>query len=203
MTIDPTLPHNAGVYHPLQPGGAYPTRMAVRVAGDPAAFTARLQELAGEAAPALRLYRPLPLDQAAQAMLLAHDGWFRVIVLVGAMALLLTNAGIYAVITFTVARRTREIGVRVALGASRRQVASAVLARTARHVAAGVAIGAPLGAVLTFGMAEGSWQPSPLLGGGLFLLYAAVMMGVCLVACIGPMRRALGIEPTEALAAEG
>ena len=203
MTIDPTLPHNAGVYHPLQPGGAYPARMAVRVAGDPAAFTARLQELAAEAAPTLRLHRPLPLDQAAQAMLLAHDAWFRVVVLAGALALLLTNAGIYAVISFTVARRTREIGVRVALGASRRQVVAAVLARTARHVAAGVAIGAPLGAVLTFAMAEGSWQPSPLQGGGLFAAYAAVMMGVCLLACVGPMRRALGIEPTEALAAEG
>ena len=203
MTIDPTLPHNAGIYYPLEPGAAYPLRMAVRVAGDPGAFTGRLHEISSEATPTLRLSRPLPLHQAAQANLIAYDSWFRVIVVAGLMALLLTNAGIYAIISFTVARRTREIGVRVALGADRGQVISAILARTARHVGIGVVVGAVVGGVGTVAMSEGGLQLSAVEGGGMLVGYMVVMMAVCLLACVVPTRRALRIQPTEALAAEG
>jgi predicted permease len=203
MTVDPTLPHNAGVYRPLSPGEVYPVRMAVRVAGDPAAFTGRLREIAADAAPGLRLHRALPLDQAARGMLIAHDAWFRVIVLAGAMALLLTNAGIYAVISFTVSRRTREIGVRVALGADPRRIVAAILARTARHVGAGVLAGGVLSVVVILGLSEGSWRTSLLGSGGLLAAYMAAMMGVCMLACVVPTRRALRIEPMEALNTDG
>jgi putative ABC transport system permease protein len=63
------------------------------------------------------------------------------------MALLLALAGIYALMSFTVTRRTREIGVRVALGAGRRQVLATVLGRAARHTPAGAALGALLAQV--------------------------------------------------------
>ncbi len=202
MTIDPTLPHNAGIYRPLLPGEVYPVRMAVRVASDPGAFTVRLRELAADAAPVLRLVRPLPLDQAARGMLVAQDAWFRVVVLGGAMALLLTNAGIYAVISFTVSRRTREIGVRVALGANPRRVVAAILSRTARHVGAGVLVGGLLSIVAVLALSEGSWGVSMLRSGGLLAAYMAVMMGVCMLASVVPTRRALRIEPMEALSAE-
>ncbi len=203
MTIDPTLPHNAGIYYALLPGEGYPLRMAVRVTGDPAAFAGRLHEIGAEAAPTLRLSRVMPLHHAARANLIAYDAWFKVIVVAGLMALLLTNAGIYAIISFTVARRTREIGVRVALGADRRQVIAAILSRTARHVGIGVVIGAMLGGVGALGASEGMLDISVLQGGGLLVAYMAVMMAVCLLACVVPTRRALRIQPTEALAAEG
>lgn len=118
------------------------------------------------------------------------------IVLAGGLALLLTTAGIYAIISFTVSRRTREIGVRVALGADRRQVAAAVLSRMGRQVGTGVLVGT--GAVTLFMY---PWTPS-LREAVLLLGYMAVMMGVCMLACFGPTRRALRIEPTEALGAE-
>jgi putative ABC transport system permease protein len=202
MTIDPTVPSNAGIYHLLQPRTSTSMQMAVRV-GEPAAFAGRLRELAADVAPALRVRRALPLDQAAQSELITYDATFRLIVLAGALAILLTNAGIYAVISFTVARRTREIGVRVALGADARQIVAVILSRTARHVAVGVLIGAGLGSLLTFGLSEGSFRPTALQGGGLLVAYMGVMMGVCLLACVVPTRRALGIQPTEALAADG
>ena len=203
MTIDPALPHNAGIYRPLQAGDGYPLRMAVRLAGDPAAFAGRLHEIGAEVAPALRLSRALPLHQAARGNLIAHDAWFKVIVVAGLMALLLTNAGIYAIIAFTVARRTREIGVRVALGADRRQVITAILSRTARHVGIGVVIGAAVGGVGALLALEGEFELSVVEGGGVLALYMVLMMAVCLLACVVPTRRALRIQPTEALAAEG
>jgi predicted permease len=202
MTMDPTRPHNAGVYHPLRPGDTYPVRLAVRLTGERTAFAGRLYELAAESAPALRLQRPVRVHEAARANLLAYDAWFRVIALGGAMALLLTNAGIYAIISFTVSRRTREIGVRVALGADRRQIAAAILSRTARHVGLGILVGAALGTALAFGLSEGGWRPSALQVGALLLAYMMGMMGACLTAGVVPMRRALRIQPTEALAAE-
>jgi hypothetical protein len=203
MNIDPTLPDNAGVYQPLVPGEAYPVRMAVRVTGDPRAFTGRVHEIAAEAAPGLRLQRAVPLSQAARALLIAHDAWFRVIVLGGAMALLLTNAGIYAIISFTVSRRTREIGVRVALGADRRRIVTSILSRTARHVGTGVLIGGLLSIVVVLAVSEGSWQSTVLRSSGLLAAYMAAMMGVCMLASIVPTRRALRIEPMEALNADG
>jgi putative ABC transport system permease protein len=203
MTVDPTLPHNAGAYHPLPADGAYPLQMGVRVEGDPAAFRGRLLEIAAEAAPALRIRRPAPIEHAARGMTITLDAWFRVVVLAGAMVLLLTNAGIYAVISFTVARRTREIGVRVALGADRRRVVSAILSRTARHVGTGVLVGAVLALLMTFAASQGSWRPPILRGGALLVAYMAAMMGVCMLACVVPTRRALRIEPMEALNADG
>lgn len=203
MTIDPTMSSNAGIYHPLQPGTASTLHMIVRVAREPQTFVGRLHEIAADAAPELQLRRALPLDQAAQSMLISYDGWFRAIVIGGLMAILLTNAGIYAVIAYTVARRTREIGIRVALGADRRQVIAVVLSRTLRHVTSGVVVGGALGSALTIGIAEGSLRPTIAQGGALLLAYLTGMLIVCLLASVVPTRRALAIEPTEALAADG
>ena len=109
---------------------------------------------------------------------------------------------VYAILSFTLARRTREIGVRVALGAGRRQIVRTILPRPARHVAAGVVIGAALGTVVAMAASEDAWRPMTLGSGALPAGYAAVMMGVCMLASIVPMRRALRIEPMEALNAE-
>lgn len=203
MTIDPDLPHNAGIYHPFLPHETYPVRMAVHVAGEPEAFIGRLRELATDVDPTLRLHQPRPLDQAARETLVAYDSWFRVIAIAGALALLLTNAGIYAIVSFTVSRRTREIGIRVALGADRRRILAAILARTARQVGSGVLIGGGLLLLFVFAASydQDTWRPT-LQGAGLLVAYMVVMMGVCMLACVVPTRRALKIEPTEALRAD-
>ena len=116
---------------------------------------------------------------------------------------MLSTAGIFSIMSFTVSRRTREIGVRVALGADRRRIISAIFLRTLKQVGVGIAAGAVLLSffIFLFRVNFGYRLVSDHLA--LLVAYLPVMAVVCLCACIVPMRRAVGVEPTEALRADG
>jgi predicted permease len=192
-------PKVAGIYHVVAPGAVYPAHMAVHVSGDPAAFGPRLRAIATDVDPTLRLYKIIPLSDVTESELQFLDFWFRLLLGVAAIALTLSLAGIYAVMSFTVARRTREIGVRVALGAGSRGIAMAIFRRPVTQVALGVLAGAVLVGVFVRGVAgQFSFKEIALVVG-----YALLMMAVCMLACIVPTRRALRVQPTEALKAEG
>jgi ABC-type antimicrobial peptide transport system permease subunit len=125
-----------------------------------------------------------------------------------AVALLLSLAGIYAVLSYTVARRTREIGVRVALGASARLVITSIFRKPLTQVVLGVVAGTTLIAIATLTMQE-SREFAGMRGQGLSIVdlaaligYAILMVGVCMLACVAPTLRALRVQPTEALRAE-
>ncbi|HEX2189904.1 MAG TPA: ABC transporter permease [Longimicrobiaceae bacterium] len=190
----------AGLYHPLAPGEAAPVHLAVHVRGGPEGFAPRLRAVAAAVDPTLRLHEVLPLDRVGATLWLEMEFLFRLVMLVSAVALLLSLAGIYSVMAFTVAQRTREIGVRIALGADARRVVAAVFRRPLTQVGAGVAAGGVLVAALTFAVKGGMPSPGEV---GLVAAYAALMLGVCMLACVVPTRRALGVEPTEALRADG
>jgi predicted permease len=200
MTVDPDLPHGAGIYHLLSPGApagarwhaGEPVRMAVHVAGNPAEFASTLGSVVASVDPALEIDDVRTMDRAAESLLRTYDAWFRVVVLTGALAMILSNTGIYAVMSFAVSRRTREIGVRVALGATATRIVTAIFSRSLAQVALGVLVG---GVLL---VALGAVRTTPR-SMALFGTYIAVMMIVCLLSCIVPTRRALTIEPTEAL----
>jgi putative ABC transport system permease protein len=115
------------------------------------------------------------------------------------IALVLSLAGIYAVMSFTVSRRTREIGIRVALGSSRLPIVASTLKRPVLQVALGILAGAGIIAFLLFGMTGGAIT---LVQVGMVSVYTVLMMGVCLLACVVPTRRALSVQPIEALRAE-
>jgi putative ABC transport system permease protein len=192
-------PKIAGIYHPVAAGGTYPAQMAVRVRGDPASFTPRLRALATEVDPTLRLYEPVRMDQVSRGELKFIAYWFRLLLGVSGVALVLSLAGIYAVTSFTVARRTREIGIRVALGANPRRVAAAIFRRPLMQVALGVLAGTGILALLMFN--PEMEEPTPRSVAAL-AAYAALMMAICMLACVVPTRRALRVQPTEALRAE-
>ena len=111
-------------------------------------------------------------------------------------AFLLSATGLYALMSFTVSQRTREIGIRTALGASTSDIVSSVARGAAIQVGVGLALGAGWGWVLLntqdFGIEVGN---IPLT----LALTAAVAACVCLLACASPMLRGLRIQPTEAL----
>jgi predicted permease len=121
----------------------------------------------------------------------------------GALALLLAAVGLYGVMAYAVTRRTREIGVRMALGADRRAVVSMVIVQGARLAIAGGILGIALAAAAAFGLSSagmlfGTSRFDPIAFGGTTLL----MMLVALVATYIPARRAASVDPLKALRAE-
>ena len=123
---------------------------------------------------------------------------FTAIALVTLSIVLLSAAGIYALMSFTIARRRREIGIRAALGAGPRTVLVSVLSRAAAQIGTGIVIGTGL-VVLVLTTSDKGLSVQRI---GLVILVAVLMSAVGFAAAIGPARRALGIQPTEALRAD-
>jgi ABC-type antimicrobial peptide transport system permease subunit len=120
------------------------------------------------------------------------SAWF------GALGALLAAIGLYGLLAYTVARRTHEIGVRLALGATRSNVMRSVLRDALWMVCAGLVLGAPLafwGASVASSLIPGLPARSPLS----IVFGSAVMIAVGLVAAYIPARRATQVDPMEAL----
>jgi ABC-type antimicrobial peptide transport system permease subunit len=123
-----------------------------------------------------------------------------VLLFVALVTMLLSTAGVYALMSFLVAQRTREIGIRTALGADPARVVAGVFARALVQLGLGTVVG--LGFV-AFGLrdvvAEGAARDLMLAAGGV----SAVLLVVGLIGCAIPVARALRIEPMEALGVGG
>jgi putative ABC transport system permease protein len=184
--------------------GALPgSHVALHVRTDARAVAPRLRSLAAAVNPSLRLYDVMPLDQVGASDQVMAAMMLRVFAILGGIALVLSTAGVYALMSFTVARRTREIGIRVALGADRRRVVSGVLSRAMTQVGLGVIAGAVPGSLLVaFGAPEVANGAGTGAGAVAFAAIAMFMLGVGAAASAVPMRRALRIQPTEALRVE-
>jgi putative ABC transport system permease protein len=188
-------PKVGGFYHPVAAGEASPGRLAVHVAGDPASLGPRLRNIAAAVDPALRLYDLMPIDRIVDAELHFYAVWFWILIGATGVALLLSLAGLYAVMSFTVAQRTREIGIRVALGASRRRILTAIFRRPLTQLTLGVVTGGALMVLIVVGGGE----RLRLVDLGMMLVYVTIMGAVCLLSAVVPTRRALGVEPADAL----
>ena len=183
------------VFHAASPATAYPLVMGVRMAGDPAALASRLRAIATELDPGLRLDELRSLDELARRVdvpLMVVAGAIAGVVSLG---LFLSAAGIFSLMSVSVARRTREIGLRSALGASPARVLAGVFSRALVLVGSGIAAG-NLVLLLFVTLAT-----ELVLGdvAGALLITSAVMLTVGLLACVEPARRALRIHPTDAL----
>lgn len=191
--------NTAGYYRPAAPGSVLPGNLVVHVRGDVAAVAARLHALAAAVDPTLRLHAVARMSDGDPTMWLEFDFLFKLLTLVSGIALLLSLAGIYAAMSFAVSRGTREIGIRMALGADAMWVAAATFSRPLAQVGLGVLLGAGLTAALVVAVAGGVSAS----GAGLVGAYAALVAGVCLLPSIAPLRRALRVNPAEALRGDG
>lgn len=135
------------------------------------------------------------LDQVVTAEAAFWRLWAQLVLMVSVVALVLALAGIYAVMSFTVTRRTREIGIRLALGARGGRVALEVLRHPLRQVGAGLVAGC--GVVLAmFVWVRGGVTPTEF---GLLTAFGVSLTAVCLLACLGPARRAISVHPSRSL----
>jgi putative ABC transport system permease protein len=183
------------IYQTALPRGMRQLRVAIHVRGDPQRFAARLRELAQATDPALRVIDPTPLSSVVDEDSPGLSYMFELLVSLTLVTLMLSLTGVYAVTAFAVAKRTREIGVRVALGARPLDVLTIVFKRPLVQVALGIGVGAILG----FGIANDDLSKVHLdvLGNTAVFVLSTILC--CAVACIVPTRRALRIQPTEAL----
>jgi hypothetical protein len=185
------------MYHPLRSSARATALIRVR-GNDPLQFSSRLRELTSSLDPTLRLQIVTFSEMKRRAMI-----GLRLMVLgsslVIATALLLSAAGIYAMMSFIVSQRRKEIGIRAALGADAGQLLRSIFTRAALQLTAGIVVGTVL-ALMIDRASEGEMLGS--FGRALLPVTAVVMTIVGLFATIGPARRGLRIQPTEALRAE-
>lgn len=184
----------AYIYRAASPAEIDPVVVAVQVAGDAAPLAARAPTLARQVDAGLHLRDVLTLDAIVahdQMRMFAGSAIFGTVLLV---AVVFSAAGLYALMAVAVARRTREIGIRRALGAHPRHVLGIVFARAGRQLGGGIIAGNGLILLL-------AWRADSLTADLLVssMITTVIMVGVGMLACAAPARRALRIQPTDAL----
>jgi putative ABC transport system permease protein len=114
------------------------------------------------------------------------------------MALLMAGLGLYGIISYSVAQRTQEIGIRVALGAQRGEILGMVVGQGMRLAGAGAGIGLAASVAISRLLRSQLFQVSPF-DPLIFTATTLVLIGAALVACYIPARRATRVNPIEAL----
>jgi putative ABC transport system permease protein len=199
-SLDLAAPPPPIIYTPNDQGPNTFLSYMVRTAGEPVAFVGAVRAALQQMDPQLPLIQPQSLEEVANqspsVFLRRYPSY-----LIGsfaALALILAIVGLYGLIAHMVLQRTREIGIRVALGAQRRDILGIVLRQGIRATLAGVAIGVVAGLALTrllssllYGVTPSDWLT--------FLSVALVLLAVSVTACLIPARRAMRVDPIVAL----
>jgi putative ABC transport system permease protein len=172
--------------------------IAVRTRDDPNAFAPRLNEIMREVDADTPLYWVRDYPAVIDSMTIGERSVAKSFGIFGVIALILAAAGLYGVLAFAVGRRTREIGVRRALGAPARQVLRNVFGRSLGQLGIGLAIGVIAGVVFAR-LLTGSLQSIPATDPFVVIGALVVLLLAALTAVILPARRALRVDPMVAL----
>jgi putative ABC transport system permease protein len=177
------------------------TGLSIRTAGDPVRITSAVREQIRAADPALPVFSVQTMEELRQLNFWQFRlfGWMFSVF--GAIALLLASIGVYGVLSYSVAQRVQEIGVRVALGAARRDVLRLILGHGMKLAAIGIAVGVvgAAGATQFIKTILFNVTPTdPLSFAGVALFLTAV----ALLASYVPARRAMAVDPIVALRRE-
>jgi putative ABC transport system permease protein len=173
-------------------------RLLVRADGDALALVPAVRRSVAAVDPDVPLTEPRLLRQVVAESLAPERFTSMALVGLGAAALVLAAIGLYGVMAFRVVRSTREIGVRMALGASRRGVLTLMLGQAGRLTAIGLAIGLAGAAGLSFGLSRLLFGITPL-DPPVYAAVAVVLGAVAILASLLPVLRASRVDPMEAL----
>jgi putative ABC transport system permease protein len=196
VASDPTLT----VYLPSG-RNALTSEFVLHTRGNPLAVAPTVRAIAASLDPNLPMADVRSFDEVVQRSVSPQRFNAILLAVFGCLALLLATTGIYGVLAYSMHRRTPEIGLRVALGASRRNVLNLIFSQGMRPALLGIALGA-LGAwwlsryitSLLFGV-----KPFDVLT---YFIVAALLLATAVLACIVPGRRAMRIDPAVALRTE-
>ena len=172
--------------------------LAMRTQGDPLALSSALRREVARLDPELPVTKVRTIRQILDSSLTSRRLIMWLLTTFATAALLLAALGIYGVMVYAVARRTQEIGIRMALGAQRANVLGMILGQGMKLVAFGVAIGLAASLALTRLMTTFLYDVKPTDP----LTYAAVallLISIALAANLVPARRAVSVDPTAAL----
>jgi ABC-type antimicrobial peptide transport system permease subunit len=179
----------------------YMGTIILHVAGDPDAFQNQIRETLSSIDPNLAALSIRTFDEQLEVRTSENALISRLSGLFGLLALLLASIGLYGLTAYQVARRTSEIGLRMALGADRFNILRMVLKGAFLQVAIGLAIGIPLVFL------SGKWLAHQLYGVGVFepvILVGSIVVlaGCAFISSILPARRAAETDPMKALRTE-
>lgn len=172
--------------------------MAVRTAVRPESLVTPARQALAELAPQVPLFEVRTVEEVVAASVAVERLTMKTLVGFGLMALLLSAAGVYAVVAHSVSRRTREVGIRMALGAGRSSVVLLMVRQSVRSSVAGALVGVVASALLAGALRDLLFEVGPREPA---VLAAApvVMLTVSLLAAYVPAQRAARVSPTHAL----
>jgi predicted permease len=185
----------------------------VRTSHNPMTMLPALRSSVREINPDVTVFDAVPLAGFVEASLYSQKVAASLLMVLGGLSMLLAGIGLYSVMAYSIAQRTREIGIRIALGARPADVLAMVVGQGMLLAGAGLVLGAALALIVTRGLAELSFTNSAMGNGSKLLsgsaadplIYAAAASFLCAVAGVAayvPARRAASIEPMEALRIE-
>ena len=192
---DPAIPA-AYVPHPYEP--TLNTGLTLRVAGDPAAVTAAVREQIRLSDPALPVFQISTMEELRERGVWQYRLFGVMFFLFGAIALVLASIGVYGVLSYSVAQRAQEIGVRVALGAARADVMRLIVGQGLRLAAIGIVIGIAGAALVTPAVRTVLYNVTPTDPVS-FSGVAAFLVLVAITASYIPARRAMAVDPIVAM----
>jgi ABC-type antimicrobial peptide transport system permease subunit len=185
-------------WYPMAQNVQYSDFITVRAAGNPQAVAAQLRSAVAQAAPSLTATRVRTLDEQIRSDLLQERLIVQLASAFGALALLLAAVGLYGVMSYAVARRTAEFGIRMALGARRQEVLWMMIRESALIIVIGLSCGLPLmlaATRLVNSMLFGVSAADPLA----ISVATATLVVVALLAAALPALRASRVDPMVAL----
>jgi putative ABC transport system permease protein len=186
------------IYTPLAQAPQARVTLLVRAAGDPLRLVPLIRQAFRELDPEIPLFSVERLEETLSATMAQPRFTTALLGIFSSVTVLLALIGVHGLLGYSVAQRTRELGIRMALGATRREIRRMVLGQAARLAAAGVALGivlALLGTRLLSSLLFGITATDP----GTFALVTVFMLGTAAGAAWLPARRATGVNPMEAL----
>jgi putative ABC transport system permease protein len=187
-------PHTLQVYLPNTQFADSSVILAVRTANNPAALAAAVRSEIATLDPRVPVSAIATMDEVVSASVANQRFGALLFLLFGAIALLLTAVGIYGVISYGVAQRTHEIGIRLALGASRREVLNLIVSDAMKPALLGAVLGLCAALGLTRFLTNLLYNVKPT-DPFVFAAGLLVLVGVALLASYIPARRAMRVDP--------